>query len=242
MLSRDPITFFITGTDSGVGKTLVAAALLQSARTRGCSTLGMKPLAVGCDETPMGLCSEDALLLREHSSIDVPFAMTNPVSLRPTLAPHVAALQEGRRLDAGRLEGYCRAVLMQRAGLTLIEGVGGWHVPLNTRQTMADLAKLLRHPVILVVGMCTGGINHALLTARAILADGLPLAGWVANQIEPDLPFLQEHIDAIAQRLPAPCLGHIPFMHGLSVSERVAMAASHLALDALPGFASAQGN
>ena len=120
MIPRDPITFFISGTDSGVGKTLVAAALLQAARERGLGTLGMKPLATGCDETAQGLCSQDVLLLRKHSSIDVPYAMSNPISLRLAVEPHLAALQEGRRLDAGRLEGYCRAVLMQRAGLTLI--------------------------------------------------------------------------------------------------------------------------
>jgi dethiobiotin synthetase len=242
MMSRDPITFFIAGTDTGVGKTLIAAALLRAARADGVSTLGMKPLAVGCDETPQGKCSQDALLLREHSSIEVPSAMTNPVSLRLEVEPHIAAQQEGRRLDAGRLEGYCRAVLMQRAGLTLIEGIGGWHAPLNNRQTQADLAKLLRHPVILVVGLGPGGINHALLSARAILADGLSLAGWVANQIDRDMPFVQDHMDAIAQRLPAPFLGHVPPLHGLTDSERVAQAMSHLRLDALPGFASEHGN
>jgi dethiobiotin synthetase len=237
MNTVDPKVFFVTGTDTGVGKTLVTAALLQAAQARGLSTLGMKPLAVGCNETPQGLCSQDAQLLREYSSVEVPYAMSNPVSLRLAVAPHIAAEQESRRLDAGRLEGYCRAVLMQRAGLTLIEGAGGWQVPLNNRQTLADLAKLLRHPVILVVGLRLGCINHALLTARAILADGLPLAGWVANQIDPDMSFVQENIDAIAQRLPAPCLGHIPSLHGIGLRERVAEAASCLVLDALPGVA-----
>ncbi len=242
MIPRDPITFFISGTDSGVGKTLVAAALLQAARERGLSTLGMKPLATGCDETAQGLCSQDVLLLREHSSIEVPYAMSNPTCLRLPVAPHLAALQEGRRLDAGRLEGYCRAVLMQRAGLTLIEGIGGWQAPLNNRQTLADLAKLLQHPVILVVGLRSGCINHALLTARAILADGLPLAGWVANQVDPDMAFVRESIDAIAQRLPAPCLGHVPALHEVATTERVAKAASCLLLDALPGFDSGLGD
>ncbi len=242
MMSRDPTSFFVTGTDAAVGKTLIAAALLQAARARGLSTLGMKPLAVGCAETAQGLCSEDVLLLREHSSIEVPYAMSNPVCLRLAGEPHVAAQQEGRRLDAGRLEGFCRAVLMQRAGLTLIEGAGGWQVPLNNRQTLADLAKLLRHPVILVVGLRPGCINHALLSARAILADGLPLAGWVANQIDPDMAFVQQSIDAIAQRLPAPCLGHVPSLHGMSLCDRVVEAASRLTLDALPGFGPGQGD
>lgn len=242
MMSPDPLTFFVTGTDTGVGKTLVTAALLQAARARGLSTLGMKPLATGCDETPQGLCSEDALLLRQHSTIEVPYAMSNPVSLRLPVAPHIAAQQEERRLDAGRLEGYCRAVLMQRAGLTLIEGAGGWQVPLNNRQTLADLAKLLRHPVILVVGLRLGCINHALLTARAILADGLPLVGWVANQIDPDMAFVQDNIDAIAQRLPAPCLGHVPPLHAMGIPERVAEAAARLTLDLLPGVAPTPGD
>jgi len=227
-MSSKPKVYFVAGTDAGAGKTLVAAALLHAAATRGLSAVGIKPVAAGCQETPEGLRSDDVLLLRQHSSISMPYEMSNPVSLRLVLDPHLAAVQEGRRLDAGRLEGFCRAVLMKRAALTLIEGAGGWQAPLNGRQTLADLAKLLRVPVILVVGLRLGCINHALLTARAIHADGLDIVGWIANQIDADMAFPQASIDAIAQRLSAPCLASIPPLGHLSAPERVAQAAQCL--------------
>jgi dethiobiotin synthetase len=236
-MSSKPAVYFITGTDTGAGKSLVAAAFLKAAASRGVSTVGVKPVAAGCEETPDGPRSEDALLLRQYSSIAMPYEMSNPVSLRLPVAPHLAAAQEGRKLDAGRLEGFCRAVLMKRAGLTLIEGAGGWQVPLNGRQSLADLAKLLGVPVILVVGMRLGCINHALLTARAIHADGLELAGWVANRIDPDMALADENIDAIAERMSAPCLGRIPALGHLSLTERVAAAAAQLQLEELAGLA-----
>lgn len=236
-MSSKPAVYFIAGTDTGVGKSLVAAALLKAAASRGLSTVGVKPVAAGCDETPDGLRSDDALLLRQYSSIAMPYEMSNPVSLRLPVAPHLAAAQEGRKLDAGRLEGFCRAVLMKRAGLTLIEGAGGWQVPLNGRQSLADLAKLLGVPVILVVGMRLGCINHALLTARAIHADGLEIAGWIANRIDPDMALPEENIDAIAQRMSAPCLGHIPALGHLALAERVAAAATLLQLEEIAGLA-----
>lgn len=236
-MSSKPAVYFITGTDTGVGKSLVAAALLKAAGARGVSTVGVKPVAAGCEETSEGPRSEDALLLRQYSSIAMPYEMSNPVSLRLPVAPHLAAAQEGRKLDAGRLEGFCRAVLMKRAGLTLIEGAGGWQVPLNGRQSLADLAKLLGVPVILVVGMRLGCINHALLTARAIHADGLEIAGWIANRIDPDMALPDENIDAIAERMSAPCLGRIPALGHLSLTERVAAAATLLQLEELAGLA-----
>lgn len=236
-MSNKPAVYFIAGTDTGVGKSLVAAALLKAAASRGLSTVGVKPVAAGCEETPDGLRSDDALLLRQYSSIAMPYEMSNPVSLRLPVAPHLAAAQEGRKLDAGRLEGFCRAVLMKRAGLTLIEGAGGWQVPLNGRQTLADLAKLLGVPVILVVGMRLGCINHALLTARAIHADGLEIAGWIANRLDPDMVLPDENIDAIAERMSAPCLGRIPPLGHVSLAERVAEAAALLQLERLGGLA-----
>ena len=236
-MSSKPAVYFIAGTDTGVGKSLVAAALLKAAASRGLSTVGVKPVAAGCEDTPDGLRSDDALLLRQYSSIAMPYEMSNPVSLRLPVAPHLAAAQEGRKLDAGRLEGFCRAVLMKRAGLTLIEGAGGWQVPLNGRQSLADLAKLLGVPVVLVVGMRLGCINHALLTARAIHADGLEIAGWIANQIDPDMALPEENIDAIAQRMSAPCLGRIPALGHLALAERVAMAATLLQLEEIAGLA-----
>lgn len=235
-MKNKPLAFFVAGTDTQAGMSLAAAALLHAAASRGLSTLGIKPVAAGCEETPDGLRSDDVLLLRQYSSIAMPYEMSNPVSLRLPVTPHVAAAQEGRRLDAGRLEGFCRAVLMKRAGLTLVEGAGGWLVPLNGRQTLADLAKLLQLPVILIVGLRLGCINHALLTARAIQADGLQIAGWVANLVDAGMAFPEASAEAIAERLSAPCLGRLPALHHLKVAERVEAAAAHLNLALLPGM------
>jgi len=234
-MSARPAAFFIAGTDTGAGKSFVAAALLKAAADRGLSTVGIKPVAAGCTVTPDGLRNEDALLLRQYSSIAMHYEMSNPVSLRLAVAPHIAAAQEGRKLDAERLAGFCRAALMKRAGLTLIEGAGGWQVPLNARQSMADLAKLLDIPVLLIVGLRLGCINHALLTARAIHADGLVLAGWIANQVDASMEFPTENIAAVAERISAPCLGSIPALGHLALPERVAAAASFLRLDILTG-------
>ncbi len=231
-----PSVYFVAGTDTGVGKSLVAAALLQAAGSRGVSTIAVKPVATGCQAGPAGLRSEEVQLLRQYSSIVIPYEMSNPVSLPLAVAPHLAAAREGRKLDAGRLEGFCRAVLMKRAGLTLIEGAEGWQTPLNGRQSLADLAKLLGVPVILVVGMRPGCISHALLTARAIHADGLEIAGWVANQIDPDMALVDENIEAIAERMSAPCLGQIPALGHLSLDARVATAALLLRLQDLEGM------
>jgi len=232
-MSYKPSVYFIAGTDTGVGKSLLCAALLKAASARGLSTVGVKPVAAGCEDTPEGLRNDDALLLRQYSTISMPYEMSNPVSLRRPVAPHIAAAEEGLKLDANRLEGFCRAVLIKRAGLTLIEGAGGWLVPINGRQTLADLVKLLGVPVILVVGIRLGCINHSLLSARAIHADGVEIAGWIANQIDPDMAFAEANIDAIAERISAPCLGRIPHFGNLPVAGCVDRAASLLTLGSM---------
>lgn len=201
--------FFVSGTDTGVGKTQIAAALLYAGREAGLSTAALKPVAAGCESTPEGLRNEDALLLQSLVSEPLTYEQINPVALAPAIAPHIAAMEAKRALSVERLSGYCRAVL-GTAELTLVEGAGGWRVPLNRSETLADLARLLNLPVVLVVGMRLGCLNHALLTAEAILRDGLPLAGWVANTLEEDMPRLEENIASLTQRLPAPCLGVIP--------------------------------
>lgn len=239
-----PLAYFVAGTDTAVGKTLMGAALLAAASARGLSTVGIKPVAAGCTDAPDGLRCSDAQLLRQYSNLVMPYEMSNPVSLRLAEVPHLAAAQEGRRLDAGRLEGFCRAVLMKRAGLTLIEGTGGWLTPLNARQTLADLAVLLRLPVILVVGLRRGCINHALLTARAIHADGLSIAGWIACATDADMENPEASTQAIAERMSAPCLGSIPVLTHLGVEDRISDAVARLALDALlqPPLASTQSD
>ncbi|MEX1198700.1 MAG: dethiobiotin synthase [Pseudohongiellaceae bacterium] len=205
-----PLALFVTGTDTGIGKTRVAAGLLCAARRAGWSTAGLKPVASGCEETPDGLRNDDALALQSQTTLALTYEQINPVSLRAAIAPHVAARQEGRRITAERLEGLCRAVLMQRAGLTVIEGAGGWEVPLSDRQRFPDLVRRLETPVVLVVGVRLGCINHAVLTARAILADGLPLAGWVANCIDPAMAEVDATVETLHNLIPAPCLGVLP--------------------------------
>lgn len=219
MSAVKPRTFFVTGTDTGVGKSLVSAALLCAAQHRGLSTAGLKPVAAGCDETPAGLRNEDALLLHKYTSLPLLYDQISPVSLRLAVAPHIAAEQEGKRLDVSRLEGICRAVMMLRADLTVIEGAGGWRVPLNPRHFLSDIALALNVPVILVVGIRLGCINHALLTAQAIHNDGVTLAGWVANVVDVEMPFIDENVAAIESRIGAPCLVRIP--HQGNVEGRV---------------------
>lgn len=204
---------FVTGTDTGVGKTTVAAALLYQVREAGGRTVGLKPVASGCVETEQGLRNDDALALMAHTHPALSYEQINPVALQPAIAPHIAAEQAGRRIMVSRLEGICRAALMSRPDFALVEGAGGWRVPLNAREQFSDLAVTLGLPVILVVGLRLGCINHALLTAGAIRADGLPLAGWVANQLEAEMPVREQNLRTLAEHIPAPCLGEIPLLN-----------------------------
>lgn len=204
--------FFIAGTDTDVGKTVIAAGLLAAANSRGLSTVAIKPVAAGCEQTSEGLRNEDALLLQQTMSLKLPYEQVNPVALQPAIAPHIAAVQAGRRLLAAQLVGYCQGVLMQRADVAIIEGAGGWRVPLNRAETLANVAKELQAPVILVVGMKLGCINHALLTVEAIVRDGVPLAGWVANQLDDGMPCYAENLQSLKSLIAAPCLGEVPFL------------------------------
>jgi dethiobiotin synthetase len=211
--------YFITGTSTNVGKTLVATGLLAAAAKQGLSTVGIKPVAAGCEVTNDGLRHEDALQLQAQSSLPVSYEQVNPVALEPAIAPHIAAAEAGRRLSADRLAGFCRGVMMQRPDFTVMEGAGGWRVPLNERETFADLAKIMQFPVVLVVGMELGCINHALLTAEAIQRDGLKLAGWVANQVVPDMERYQENLEALQRRIPCPMIGEVPYLQKTGVKE-----------------------
>lgn len=202
--------FFITGTDTDAGKTRVAAALLAAARERGLTTAALKPVAAGTVATPDGLCNEDVMALAAQCTEALTLSDINPVCFDEPIAPHIAAANQDVMLTAGKLAEQCRPVLSRQADLTVVEGAGGWKVPLNGQETLADLVRLLDIPVILVVGMKLGCLNHALLTAQAIAADGLPLAGWVANRIDPDMARYQENLDTLKQLLPAPLLAEMP--------------------------------
>ncbi|WP_273426516.1 dethiobiotin synthase [Marinobacter sp.] len=223
-------TFFVTGTDTGVGKTMVSAAILEAARAAGLRTLAMKPIASGCDETPEGLRNEDALALQNAMTESLAYEVINPVALKPAIAPHVAAAQAGKTVTAQRLIGFCRGLQLRPADLMLIEGAGGWRVPLNDRETYASLPRELGTPVILVVSLKLGCINHALLTAEAIRADGVVVAGWVANRAEAEtMSCEQETLEYLGSHMAAPCLGELPW---LEEPDPVALA-SHLDIKCL---------
>jgi dethiobiotin synthetase len=204
--------YFVTGTDTDVGKTVIAAGLLAAANAKGFSTAAIKPVAAGCERTPEGLRNADALLLQRTMSLQLPYEQINPIAFEPAIAPHIAAQQAGIKLSASRLAGICRGVLLQRADLTLIEGAGGWRVPLSERELLSRLPAELGVPVIMVVGMRLGCINHALLTAEAIVRDGRHLAGWVANQCGPTMSCYDENVATLKQFLRAPCLGEVPYL------------------------------
>lgn len=210
-MASEPHSLFVTGTDTGVGKTLVSAALLHALARRHPRVVGMKPVAAGLVRQGEGWVSEDVLALRAASTVAVPPALDNPVALPEPLSPHLAAARAGRRISvAGLLE--AQHALLAHADVVLVEGAGGWRVPLNDTETLADLAVAMAAPVVLVVGLRLGCLNHALLSAEAIRADGLRLAGWVANGIDPAMRCRDENIATLQRRLAAPLLGVLPWL------------------------------
>lgn len=210
--------YFVTGTDTDAGKTLITCALLCAGASVGLQTMGLKPLAAGADEmTAEGACNGDAVLLQHYSSVPLAYEQVNPVLLQEPMAPHIAAEREQRRLSVDRLQGYLRGALNarpngQKADFCLIEGAGGWRVPLSSQHTMAHLVQAMDLPVILVVGMKLGCLNHALLTAEAIRGDGLAIAGWVATVTDPRMAVVEENLAALKSLLPFPLLGFVPWL------------------------------
>ncbi|NWB93409.1 dethiobiotin synthase [Pseudomonas agarici] len=221
--------YFITGTDTDVGKTTIAAGLLHAAQAAGLSTAAGKPVASGCEVTPKGLRNADALALLAECSVALSYAEVNPLAFEPAIAPHLAAREAGVGLTVQSLLVPMRAVLAKNADFTVIEGAGGWRVPLADQANLSDLAQGLGLPVILVVGVRLGCISHALLTAEAIVRDGLQLAGWVANIIDPKTSRLEENLATLTERLPAPCLGRVPKLKAATAKT----VASYLQLDLL---------
>ena len=210
--------WFITGTDTGVGKTLVSAALLTALAGAGQRVVGMKPVASGGEATPQGLRSADAEVLRTASNVAADYADLNPYVFVAPTAPHLAAKASGVEIDIGIIRGHY-AQLAARADAVVVEGIGGWLTPINRNQTMADVVLALDLPVILVVALRLGCLNHALLTRAAIEARGCRLAAWVANTTEqgaaPD-----GYVAALAERLGAPLLGAIPYASELQAAAR----------------------
>ncbi|WP_430391499.1 dethiobiotin synthase [Dyella sp. 20L07] len=203
-------TFFIAGTDTGVGKTHTTCTLLHALQAEGFNACGMKPVASGCVETADGLRNDDALALQAASSALMPYEWINPIALREPLSPHLAAAHDGVEIRLAPLfEAFERLRDMHDA--VLVEGVGGWLVPLSRGLLASDIARQWQLPVILVVGLRLGCINHALLTARAIATDGCRLVGWIGNRIDPEMAAADENLATLRQLLPAPCLGVLPY-------------------------------
>ena len=204
------IGYFVTGTDTGVGKTLVSAALLHALALRYRRVAGMKPVAAGAIEVGGVQTCEDVLALRSASTVAVPPELDNPVLLSEPLSPHIAAQRTGVRIDIAEIARRYQA-LRDHADAVVVEGAGGFHVPLSPTETGAELAQRLGLPVLLVVGLRLGCLNHAALTADAIRARGLVLAGWIANRVDPSMQAQQENIAWLAQRLAAPMLADVPY-------------------------------
>jgi dethiobiotin synthetase len=210
--------WFITGTDTGVGKTVFSLGLVRALQARGKTVLAMKPVASGCTPSPEGLRNDDALRLQAAASIALPYDQINPYALEPAIAPHIAAEAAAVRIECAVIEAGFRA-LAARADTVVVEGVGGWLVPINDSQTMADVAVALGIPAIMVVGIRLGCLNHALLTAQAIARSGAVLAGWVANRIDPDCQCADENVEALRRRLAAPLLADLPYVADDEVRE-----------------------
>jgi dethiobiotin synthetase len=225
---------FITATDTCAGKTLVACALLSALAREGFSVAGFKPVAAGADSTPNGLRNDDALMLRRFSTVRLSYEEVNPVVLAAPIAPHIAARAVGTSISPVVLTDRQRA-LATKADVVITEGAGGWRVPLDGQTDMSDLAVKIGDPVVLVVGMRLGCLNHALLTAEAIRLRGAKFAGWVANRIDPDMPVFEENLESLDARLEAPRLGVLPWLEKMPREQMVERAIAALDVPAVIG-------
>jgi dethiobiotin synthetase len=206
-----PLRFscFVTGTDTEIGKTLIASAMLYALVRNGLRACGMKPVAAGAAIRDGVLHNDDADQLVAASNVSLPSSLTTPYMLREAAAPHIAAALEGVVIEASTIL-VAHEKVSAASEAVVVEGVGGFRVPLGRGFDTADLAQQLALPVVLVVGVRLGCINHAMLTAEAIAARGLTLAGWVANETDPAMSFVDDNVQALAQHLAAPLLGRVP--------------------------------
>ena len=226
---------FVTGTDTEIGKTLVSAAILHKLASGGVRACGMKPVAAGAEMRDGELHNEDADQLIAAGNVHLPPNITTPYMLREAAAPHIAAALEGVTIEpVPIIAAY--AEIAAASDAVVVEGVGGFRVPFSDGFDSADMAEQLNLPVILVVGLRLGCINHALLTVEAVVARNLVLAGWVANEVDPDMRFADENIAALAQYIPAPLLGRVPFLEKATAKD----AAAYIDLAGLPGWPSAR--
>ena len=202
---------FVTGTDTDCGKTEITLALMEALRQRGLVVLGMKPVASDCARTPEGPRNEDAQRIQAQGSCEVPYELVNPYAFEPPIAPHIAAGQAGGEIELDVIQG-CAERLAAKSDVLVVEGVGGWRVPLGPALSVSDLPRALGLPVVLVSGIRLGCLNHSLLTVESIRASGARLAGWIANQLDPDMLVHDENLATLAALIDAPCLGVVPWM------------------------------
>lgn len=227
--------YFVAGTDTGVGKTFASCVLLKAAEKSGLRTLALKPVSAGCDLFDLGggksqWQNEDALALMENMSVKLPYAQVNPIALEAPASPHISAALESKVVRADRVVGYCRGALMTPADFVLIEGAGGWRVPISPSESMADIAKQLELKVILVVALKLGCLNHALLTAEAIRKDGLEIAGWIGNRTDSNkMDYEEQNVATLKSALAAPCIGILPY----SEAQNPSVLTECLVMDAL---------
>jgi dethiobiotin synthetase len=203
--------FFITGTDTGCGKTEITLGLMAALQARGLRVLGMKPVASGCVQHPEGLRNADAERIQAQGTFAVHYALVNPYAFARPIAPHLAAAEVGISIELDRIRA-AHTELTCLADWVLVEGVGGWRVPLGSECFVGDIPRALDLPVILVVGLKLGCLNHALLTAESIQSSGLELTGWIANQVDPDMLALDANLETLRTLIQAPCLGVAPWM------------------------------
>lgn len=221
---------FVTGTDTGIGKTYASCALLHALRAAGHRASGMKPVASGCHATPDGPRNDDALALLAASDPAPDYALCNPFALEDAIAPHLAARALGVEITLAPIT-QAYEQIARAADRVVVEGVGGWSVPLSDSLMQGDLVRALELPVILVVGLRLGCINHALLSARAIDEDGCTLVGWIANRIDPSMASVDANLQTLQARIPAPMLGvleHVPGRTPVHAAAALASAAAQL--------------
>jgi len=201
---------FVTGTDTNVGKTWVSVGLLEWFKRWDKRVLAMKPVASGCAIKSGQLQNEDALLLQQHASFKVDYGLVNPYAFEPAIAPHIAADRVGCAIELEVILQRYR-ILVQQADMIIVEGVGGWETPLSDEYGVAELAQRLQLPVILVVGLRLGCLNHALLTCTALQRSDCEVFGWVATQVDPEFNCLEENVATLCAKLPIPMLAMIPY-------------------------------
>jgi dethiobiotin synthetase len=226
-------SLFVTGTDTGVGKTVVACALVRAFAAAGERVAVMKPIASGGQWTSQGLCNEDALALIAAANLPLPYAQVNPYCFEPAISPHIAAEEARIPIDIDMIETRFR-VLRGLSDRVIVEGAGGWLAPINARESMGDLARALGIPAVLVVGLRLGCLNHAELTRRAIESTGVAFAGWVANRVGSPMERERENLMTLARRLGTPPLALVPFTPERTDSLVLAEAAASLASAKIP--------